>query len=49
MHFCQNINDLKNTKKRYVKGCSTIRNKHKYLTVIYYKPKPNKMVGNIDF
>ena len=49
MHFCQNINDLKNTKKRYVRGCATIRNKHKYLTVIYYKPKPNKMIENIDF
>ena len=38
MHFCQNINDLKNN-KRYMRGCTTIRNKHKYLTVVYYKPK----------
>ena len=42
MHFCQNINDLNDTKKRYMKGCATIRNRHKYLTVIYYKPKPKK-------
>ena len=29
-------------KKRYMKGCATIRNRHKYLTIIYYKPKPKK-------
>ena len=40
LHFCQNINDLKiNDKKRYIRGCTTIRNKHKYLTVVYLKPK----------
>ena len=42
MHFCQNINDIKNTNKRYIKGCTTIRNKHKYLTIVYYKPKPKR-------
>ena len=41
MHFCQNINDLKNWKKNYLRGSTTIRNKHKYLTIVYYKPKPN--------
>ena len=39
VHFCQNINDLKNKNKTYIRGSSTIRNKHKYLTVVYYKPK----------
>ena len=40
LHFCQNINDLDiNNKKRCIKGCTTIRNKHKYLTIVYYKPK----------
>ena len=40
LHFCQNINDLDiNNKKRYIKSCTTIRNKHKYLTVVYFKPK----------
>ena len=40
LHFCQNINDLDiNNKKRYIKGCTTIRNKHKNLTIVYYKPK----------
>ena len=39
-HFCQNINDLNiNNKTRYIRGCTTIRNKHKYLTVVYFKPK----------
>ena len=41
MHFCQNINDLNNWKKNYLRGSTTIRNKHKYLTIVYYKPKPN--------
>ena len=40
LHFFQNINDLDiNNKRRYIKGCTTIRNKHKYLTIVYYKPK----------
>lgn len=39
MHLCQSIGDLKNKNKRYIKGSTTIRNKHKYLTVIYYRPK----------
>ena len=42
MHFCQNINDLKNKNKQYIRGSSTNRNKHKYLTVVYYKPKSSK-------
>ena len=41
VHFCQSINDLKNWKKNYLRGCTTIRNKHKYLTIVYYKPKQN--------
>ena len=40
LHFCQNINDLEiNDKKKYIRGSTTIRNKHKYLTVVYLKPK----------
>ena len=39
MHFYQNINDLKKKNKTYIRGSSTIRNKHKYLTIVYYKPK----------
>jgi len=38
MHFCENITNIKNEKKRYIKACTTVRNKHKYLTVVYYKP-----------
>ncbi len=40
MHYFQNYDDLKNFKKNYIRGCTTIRNKHKFLTVVYYKPKP---------
>ena len=39
MHYCQNIDDIKDKTKKYLKGCTTIRNKHKYLTVVYFKPK----------
>ena len=38
MHFCENIDNIKDISKRYTKVSSCIRNKHKYLTVIYYKP-----------
>ena len=50
MHFCQNINDLKKNNKRYIKGCTTIRNKHKYLTLVYYKPKTkeNDINNNLE-
>ena len=47
MHFCQNINDL-NSKKRYTRGCTTIRNKHKFLTIVYYKPKYKYETINFD-
>ncbi len=42
MHFCLNINNIKNDYKTYIKTSVTIRNKHKNLTVVYYKPKPNE-------
>ena len=42
MHFCLNINNIKNDYKTYIKTCATVRNKHKNLTVVYYKPKPNE-------
>ena len=41
VHFCQSINDLNNWKNNYLRGCTTIRNKHKFLTIVYYKPKQN--------
>jgi hypothetical protein len=42
LHFCLNINNIKNDYKTYIKTCATVRNKHKNLTVVYYKPKPNE-------
>ena len=42
MHFCLNINNIKNDYKTYIKACATVRNKHKNLTVVYYKPKPTE-------
>ena len=42
MHFCQNMNDLENKNNSYIRGSSTIRNKHKFLTIVYYKPKSKK-------
>ena len=39
MHYCQSIDNLRNNnKKKYIKGCVSIRNKHKFLTIVYYKP-----------
>ena len=39
MHTCPNIEDLSESNKNYFKICTTQRNKHKYLTVVYYRPK----------
>ena len=39
MHFCTNLEDLKNINNHYLKVCTTVRTKHKFLTLIYYKPK----------
>ena len=39
MHFCTNLEDLKNINNNFLKVCTTIRIKHKFLTMIYYKPK----------
>ena len=39
MHLCQNIEDLGNMKDNYLKISTTIRLKHKYLTLVYYRPK----------
>ena len=46
MHLCPCINDLdlskgKNNNNNYIKISTTIRNKHKFLTIIYYRPKKN--------
>jgi len=38
MHLCPNLEDL-NENERFFQTCTTIRNKHKYLTLIYYRPK----------
>lgn len=42
MHCCPNMNDLdikENNNINYFRICTTIRNKHKFLTAVYYKPK----------
>ena len=39
MHICPNIEDLTESNENYFKICTTQRNKHKYLTVVYYRPK----------
>lgn len=39
MHSCPNIVDIFNKKNDYIKICTTIRNRHKFLTTVYYKPK----------
>ena len=43
MHICPCVNDLnlseENKNNNYIKICTTIRNKHKFLTTVYYKPK----------
>ena len=40
LHFCQNINNVDiNINTRYIKNCTTIRNRNKYLTVVYFRPK----------
>ena len=39
MHFCTNLEDFKNINNHYLKVCTTVRTKHKFLTLIYYKPK----------
>jgi hypothetical protein len=38
-HVCPNVKDLSEESENYFRSCTTIRNKHKYLTVVYYKPK----------
>lgn len=39
MHVCPNIEDLSETNENYNRLCITQRNKHKYLTIVYYRPK----------
>ena len=43
MHLCPNIDDLEMKQKNksdnnYIKICTTTRNKHKFLTTVYYTP-----------
>ena len=39
MHFCVNLSDINNIENDFFRLCTTVRNKHKFLTLIYYKPK----------
>jgi hypothetical protein len=39
MHFCTNLDDIRNIDNNFFRLCTTIRNKHKFLALIYYKPK----------
>ena len=38
MHFCTNLDDLKHINNHFFRLCTTVRTKHKFLTLIYYKP-----------
>ena len=39
MHFCTNLEDIRNIENNFFRLCTTVRTKHKFLTLIYYKPK----------
>ena len=39
MHFCTNLEDVKNININFFRLCTSVRTKHKFLTLIYYKPK----------
>ena len=39
MHFCTNLEDMKNININFFRLCTSVRTKHKFLTLIYYKPK----------
>ena len=39
MHFCTNLDDIRNIENNFFRLCTTVRTKHKFLTLIYYKPK----------
>ena len=39
LHSCSNLEDIINKEKNYFRICVTNRNKHKFLTIVYYKPK----------
>lgn len=39
MHLCQNLEDMANENGRFYRFCTTIRNKHKFLTIVYFKTK----------
>ena len=36
MHFCSNLGDISN---KFYRLSTTVRTKHKFLTLVYYKPK----------
>ena len=39
LHACPNLECLGEENENYYKICTTIRTKHKYLTLVYYRPK----------
>ena len=39
MHACPNLENLNQDNNTYYKVCTTLRTKHKYITIVYYKPK----------
>jgi hypothetical protein len=39
MYVCLNIEDLSEANENYNRLCITQRNKHKYLKIVYYRPK----------
>ena len=39
MHLCPNLEHLNENNDNYFKLSTTVRNKHKYLTIVYYRPK----------
>ena len=39
MHACPNLDNLCEDNNNYYRICTTQRNKHKYLTIVYYKSK----------
>ena len=39
LHICFNLQNIKNVNMNYYRHCITNRNSHKFLTIVYYKPK----------
>ena len=39
LHLCPHLDELNEDNDNYFKICTTVRIKHKYLTLVYYRPK----------